>query len=276
MLLIGDSQAEQLAPRYAHAFDGHAGAGITLMSLPGCIPIPGVSTTRTPYCGQAWQAAYREAGAGGFRRIVVAAAWSVYFDRSASNPSGLTELDDGSSPASMDSLADVEFGRLADAIRRLRAQGAQVVVIGATPRSDANEPHALYARTFWSGAVFEAAQTRSQHEASDAFIRRRLAALRQETGATLVDPLDRPGRRVPTLQGPRALQGHRPLPRLGDDAAALRLPGYLASAARAGRASCRAHADAIAAQIAPLRLPPLDHGGERLLRGANGQGSRCI
>ncbi|HEX3406619.1 MAG TPA: acyltransferase family protein [Caulobacteraceae bacterium] len=192
VLLIGDSHAEALAARYAHAFDGRPGAGLTMVTISGCIPIPGVSGRGALACGALWRKAYDYAEAAGFRRVAVTAAWPLYFDPTDTSPLGLARIDDLSNaqPGTLSAVADAAYQRLADEVRRLQARGAQVVLIGATPRSSEGDPHALYAQAFWHGQLAAAPLSRAALEAGTAADRRRLAGVAQSTGALLADPLD--------------------------------------------------------------------------------------
>jgi peptidoglycan/LPS O-acetylase OafA/YrhL len=193
VLVLGDSHAEQLAPRYAHAFEGRPGAGLTILSIAGCIPIPGVSERGSLACGQDWSAAYRYAESAGFARVVIIANWAPYFDSSPGAPLGLTRIDSpgpaASAPATLGAQADAEFGLLATAVRRLQARGIQVVVVGALPRNGWVDPRRLYARTFWTGAVATQPKSRADYEQQTAFVRQRLAELSQSAGVRVVDPL---------------------------------------------------------------------------------------
>ena len=212
VLLIGDSHAQEFAARYAHAFDGRPGAGLTLLTVSGCIPVPGVSGRGAQGCGRAWTGAYRYAENAGFSRVAIIAAWQLYFDPTDTSPFGLAWIDaDGAPgagpPRSLAAIADAAYARLADAVRGLQAHGSQVVLIGSTPRANGGDPHALYASTFWSGEVTAPPQSRAAFEASIADDRRRLAWVARATGATLVDPLDGlcDGDACPIVQNGRAL-----------------------------------------------------------------------
>ena len=207
-LLIGDSHAEELAPRYVHAFDGHPGAGLTMVTVSGCIPIPGVSGRGARDCGRLWGKAYSYAETAGFKRVAIIAAWPLYFDPTDTSPLGLAWIDGQSAqPATLAAIASAAYQRLADAVRRLQAHGAEVVLIGTTPRSAEGDPHALYARTFWTGDLAVPPQSRAALMAGIAADRQRLAAVARTTGAQLVDPLDGlcDGDACPLLQNGRAL-----------------------------------------------------------------------
>ena len=193
VLLIGDSHAMEIAPRYAHAFDGRRGAGLTLVTIPGCIPIPGVSGRGARDCGRTWRAAYRYAESAGFSRVAITAAWQAYFDPTDTSPFGVAWIDDGlptGRPHTLGTIADAAYQRLVVAVRGLQAHGAQVVLIGSTPYAGVGDPRALYARAFWRGDLDVAPQSRAALEASTAADRLCLAWVARTTGAVLVDPLD--------------------------------------------------------------------------------------
>ena len=110
-------------------------------------------------------------------------------------------------------IADAEFAILAAEIRRLRATGAEVVVVGATPTAIRGEPELLYSRAFWTHDLPTLTQTRASYETRVAMTRTRLVWLSQTTGARLLDPLDGfcPGGVCPITADGRAIykdQGH--------------------------------------------------------------------
>jgi len=209
VLLIGDSHAEELAPRYAHAFDGKSGAGLTMVTISGCIPIPGVSGRSARDCGRLWRKAYDYAEIAGFRRIAITGAWQLYFDPSDTTPMGLAWIDaDGDAqPRTAAANRDAAYQRLEGEVRRLQAHGAEVMLIGSTPRSANADPHSLYDQAFWHGALDAAPLSRAAFAASSAADRTSLERVGRATGARVVDPLDGlcGGDACPLTQGGRAL-----------------------------------------------------------------------
>ena len=192
VLLIGDFHAQELAPRYAHAFDGRPGAGLTLMTMPGCIPVPAAPGAHD--CRQPWRAAYRSAENAGFSRVVITSAWQLYFDPTDASPHGLVAVDRAEAPAgqpqTLTAIADATYQRLAVEVRRFQAHGAQVVLIGSTPRAKAGDPRVLYANAFWRGVLDAPPLSRAAFEAQTAADRQRLAWVARTTGAVLIDPVD--------------------------------------------------------------------------------------
>jgi hypothetical protein len=197
VLVLGDSHADQIAPRYAHAFDGKSGQGLTFLTTDGCIPIPGVAETgRGARCAEWWTRAYAYAETAGFSRIVIVAAWPLYYRPTLTSPVGDTCIEESGgcvgasryrAPAA---IADAEFALLAVEIRRLQARGSQVVILGTTPDAPQGDPRVLYRRLFWTRDLAPLNQSRASYEDRTAMVRAHLVALSQATGARLIDPLD--------------------------------------------------------------------------------------
>src|SRR6185437_6505139 len=91
----------------------------------------------------------------GFRRIAITGAWQLYFDPSDTTPMGLAWIDaDGDAqPRTAAANRDAAYQRLEGEVRRLQAHGAEVMLIGSTPRSANADPHSLYDQAFWRGAL---------------------------------------------------------------------------------------------------------------------------
>ena len=195
VLVIGDSHAEQIAPRYARAFDGKPSQGITFVTAGGCMPIPGVGLShRGGGCATWADAAYRLAETAGFRRVVIVSAWTVYFVPEPGAPDGLTCLADDTrcepDPPTMAALADAEFARLAAVVFRLRRAGVEVVLMQPTPQGDGADPQGLYRRLFRTHDLAAPPLLRADFEADTALERDRLAKVAAATDASLVEPLD--------------------------------------------------------------------------------------
>jgi peptidoglycan/LPS O-acetylase OafA/YrhL len=194
VLVLGDSQAEQVAQRYVHAFDGQPGRGITLVAG-GCMPVPGVGLRyRGDGCARWSDAAFRYAESAGFHRVVIVSAWTVYFVPRPGLPEGLACLaDDGRcepDPPSMAALADAAFGRLDAEVVRLRQLGKDVVLMAPMPGGDSVEPLWLYRRLLRTHQFAPPPFPRAEFERGAALERDRLALVTAATGAALVEPLD--------------------------------------------------------------------------------------
>jgi peptidoglycan/LPS O-acetylase OafA/YrhL len=213
VLVIGDSHAEQIAPRYAHAFDGRAGEGLTLLTA-GCIPIPGVGVRyQGGGCAKWTTTVYDLAERAGFRRVVILSAWTVYFRPAPGAPMGITclataqDCETTPPPPTLAGLADAEFGRLSAEVARLRRRGIEVVLIAPAPRGEAADPYWLYHRQFQTHDASAPPLLRADVERDAGLERGELAKVHLATGAPLVDPLDAlcPDGLCPVMEGGRDL-----------------------------------------------------------------------
>ncbi len=213
VLVIGDSHAEQIAPRYAHAFDGKPGQGVTFVTAGGCMPIPGVGVRHQGGgCARWTDAAFNWAQTAGFRRVVIVSAWTVYFDPAPGAPLGSTCLANARDcePAVWSSpvlLPTIEFERLGAAVARLQRRGIEVVLIGPAPQAEVADPRWLYRRLFWTHVLAAPAIPRADFERQSALPLDGLADVHGKTGATLVNPLDAlcPQGLCPVMDGDRDL-----------------------------------------------------------------------
>jgi SGNH domain (fused to AT3 domains) len=195
VLVIGDSHAEQIAPRYARAFNGRPGPGVTFVTAGGCMPVPGVGLSHRGDGCAAWaDAAFRFAETSGFRRVAIVSAWTVYFDPTPGAPEGITCLAIATrcepDPATVAALADAEFARLAAEIGRLRRAGIDVVLMQPTPQGERADPRWLYRRLLRTHDLTPPLLARADFERDAALERTRIAKVAAATGATLVEPLD--------------------------------------------------------------------------------------
>jgi peptidoglycan/LPS O-acetylase OafA/YrhL len=197
VLVIGDSHAQQLAPRYAHLFDAEPGRGVTFLTEPGCAPIPGVGRRRTGgACGRWSDAAFRWAEGAGFQRVVLISNWQTYFAAAPGQPAGEGCLADARDCApraagmAASVFAQVAFDHLIAEIGQLQARGAQVVLVGQAPHGgDAGAPQGLYQSSFWGQAVSTPAIPRRDLQSEAALVQGQLARASRVTGAPLIDPL---------------------------------------------------------------------------------------
>jgi peptidoglycan/LPS O-acetylase OafA/YrhL len=193
VLVIGDSHAEQFAPRYAHAFDGKAGDGITFVTAGGCAPIPGVGLRhRGPGCARWARAAFRYAETAGFSRVAIVSTWQQYFDSGPGAPDGIACLaaGDACGPSARppNELATGAFDRLTGAIRRLQSRGIDVVIFGPAPRSPAADPMQLYRQTFWTQDLSPKFLERPAADRLVGLSRAGLTNVSRACGVPLVDP----------------------------------------------------------------------------------------
>ena len=182
-LVIGDSVAEQLAPRFAHALTGTA---VTFVTQGGCPPMPGVGS-RTPgaYCRRFVDLAYHIAAASPAKRIVVSALWPGYGPDilCLGEKGACTSLD----AASFEAALTAATARMVERWRALREAGKEVVVLDVPPYGGGN-PKKLYARAVAGRPVTDLSQPLADFEAWTRASSTRLAAAAAAAGVTYVDP----------------------------------------------------------------------------------------
>ena len=185
-LVIGDSFAEQLIPRYKGMLTGDD-AGITFVVRGGCVPISGFE--RIPFgsdCDRWVKEAYAYARREDFKRVVFVAFWSAY-DRNqvclvAAGDCG-AKLDD----AAFAKALDAGYARMAEEWRALKDQGKDVVAVEEPPFGK-GDPTELY-RQALAGRRVETVETPLvDFEAAKTAAPDRLGRAATVAGAGLVDP----------------------------------------------------------------------------------------
>ena len=185
-LVIGDSFAEQLVPRYRAALTD-ADAGLTFVLRGGCIPMPGVE--RIPAgsnCAQWVDAAYAYARREGFKRVVFTAFWTGYDHAKVcllDKPDCGAALDDKAFSAEL----DAGYRRMAEEWTALAAQGKEIVVIEEPPFG-AGDPADLYAQALGGKPVATLRVPLGEFEKGREATTTRLAAAANASGARLVNP----------------------------------------------------------------------------------------
>jgi peptidoglycan/LPS O-acetylase OafA/YrhL len=210
VVVIGDSHAEQFAPRYANAFADGDGRGVTFVTHRGCPPIPHVARPRGgPECA-AWSlAAYRWIEQAGFRRVALVSSWLEATNRPRQAP--LCRADAGGCLSGMFGgptlTTDQVFDLLGDEVRRLQARGIEVVIFGPASGHGQSDPESVYRLQYRLGVADQPPTPRAELEASSRVARAELQRIARLTGAALVDPLDAlcPGGLCPITDGGRTL-----------------------------------------------------------------------
>ena len=194
--VIGDSHAEQMLPRLVD-LARRGQLEITLVRQQGCPPLPGLTMTETgTQCPRAAAKIFDYVAKGKFRRVVVLAAWEIYFDRPAGvDPARLCRVTwRGCRPLQSAAVADAALGAamagFTNRLAALRRGGAEVVVILPFPIPDHVSPRDYYRQSFVAAQPVEAPPIdRAAFVARTAGIRERLSKAAVAAGATLVDPV---------------------------------------------------------------------------------------
>ena len=199
-LVIGDSFAEQLTPRFAHS-----GKAVTFVTLGGCPPIPGVER-RTPglNCRRFTDIAYGLAAASPAKRIVVTAMWPGYGAENLCVGPGGSCADLDASIFAADLTA--AYARMADRWRALREAGKEVVVLDVPPYGAGN-PTTLYEKAVAGAPVKDLSRPLADFEAETRASSSRLAEAALAAGVTYVDPAPSlcPDARCPIVVAGRTL-----------------------------------------------------------------------
>jgi peptidoglycan/LPS O-acetylase OafA/YrhL len=201
-LVIGDSHAEQLIPRFTSSSQP-----ITFLYNAGCLPLLGVNRTTPGYdCTRFTRAALREAEAGNYSKVVLVTAWQVYLPTSA-HPDYLQELCAPlasqcvtmSSLEEFDALLEHAVTRTARRLAALKSAGKSILIVGPYPNTGAligapanQSPTAedLFRASYLSGAAsrvapVSAADFRELHS----FTYRLIDSLANQSGSTAVDQI---------------------------------------------------------------------------------------
>lgn len=197
VLLIGDSHAEQMIPRLIATAPGQ-GLEVTLVRLQGCPPLPSLHwTLNRSACADFARKSFALARDGHFRRVVVFAAWGVYFSEAPRDIMphrfceprwyGCASLRTG---AQAWQAIGRGFAGLADELRAIREAGVETVLVLPQPSPATGAPRERYTSLFFEGKD-TAPRTFPASEFLDrtAHVRSLLAAAARVSGSRLVDPV---------------------------------------------------------------------------------------
>lgn len=188
-LVIGDSHAQQLAPRYASL----TGGAVVFATKGGCPPLPEVERAKPGYnCRDFTDAAFRLAASGQYRQVVLVAAWGLYFRPSAGVLCFGSEANCHvpRTPEEGRAAATEAFERLAARLADLKAAGIQPIILLEAPWAEGGDPRGLYEDAFFgrprAADAFELADWRARTGAMAG----QLARVALTAGAIVVDPAD--------------------------------------------------------------------------------------
>ncbi|HUZ90934.1 MAG TPA: acyltransferase family protein, partial [Methylocella sp.] len=151
VLFLGDSYAQQIFSRFVESTKRNPGNSFTFLTSAGCPPITGVRIVNDRlHCNGFIEKALRFAEAGDFKRIVLVANWYDYFnplDRSIC----FIEEDscvDTQDPVRYFKYLDAALASLRVRLLEFRNRGAEIFIVGSTPRGEWDLPVELAKRKF--------------------------------------------------------------------------------------------------------------------------------
>ena len=194
VLFLGDSYAQQFFGRFVENAKLNPENSFTFLTSAGCPPIPGLQVVHdTLHCNGFIDKALQFVGASHFKRIVLVSNWYDYF-----NPwDGKICFIEGDScidtrdPARYFNYLDAAFASLRVRLLEFKNSGAEIVIVGATPRSEWDIPVEFEKRKFLRIDT-QNIETIDQDafEKFAAPIKSRVIALAASIGAKFIDPLD--------------------------------------------------------------------------------------
>jgi len=193
-LFLGDSYTMQIYSRFVENAKLNPENSYTFLATPACPPITGIRIVHDRFnCNGFVEQALQFAESRHFKQIVLAANWYAYFYL----PSHTVCFVEGDSctidqdPAWFYKHLDTAFASLHDRLLEFKKQGAEIVIVGATPSSDWDVPAELARRVFWGGETREVEYIdRDVFEVNAAPTKTRLMSLATSLGAKFVDPLN--------------------------------------------------------------------------------------
>ena len=148
-LVIGDSHAEQLYPRFLdYVGQGHA---VTFATMRGCPPIPGIEVAGDSKCHEFAKLAFDLARDGHFTRVIISAMWNGYIGDADGpalcfvTPEGCVSKQKFSQGDRM--MADA-LSRYAARLKEITDKGTPVIILGPEPTNTIDLPMELLRRDF--------------------------------------------------------------------------------------------------------------------------------
>lgn len=194
--VIGDSHAEQMIPRLKRiAAEGNV--EITVLRSFGCAPLSGLLWTRgEDECATFADRVFPSVAKGKYDRVIVHAAWALYFGDSDSHwtPGALCSRGwRGCRPENDAAInrkrVDAAFGQFAQRLRTIRASGSEVAILLPEPFNFGILPRNYYRHVFFSGAIDRPSIDRAVFEKRTSWVHAKLEAAAAIAGALTLDPL---------------------------------------------------------------------------------------
>ncbi|MCI0465852.1 MAG: hypothetical protein L0Y57_02425, partial [Beijerinckiaceae bacterium] len=194
VLFIGDSFAMHIYGRFAEAAKLNPSLSFTFLASLGCPPVTGMRMINDPHhCSGFFEKALQFAEGRQFKRIILASRWYAYFTPKDGwmcfETSGGCRLE--REPLTYFRRLDAVLGALRFRLLGLKSQGAEILLLGATPGGQWNVPSELSKRKFLGIATADIEFIdRIEFDRNAAPVKDRLAALASSIGGQFVDPLD--------------------------------------------------------------------------------------
>lgn len=186
VLFIGDSHLMQYASRIEKVIDENPSKpGALFAVLPGCLPIEGWSPRQPDMCGPLKDKAYRMAEEGGYKTVVIGAAWDIYFSETGQ----FAKDGDKWISAVSEEGRKLALSNLRDRISKLVERGIDVVLVLDNPYSEELSPTGPQLRLSFSMKNFQPNGTVSMKPQLLA-LHDELSAWAYATGARIIDPKD--------------------------------------------------------------------------------------
>ena len=194
VLFLGDSYAQQIFGRFVENAKLNPGSSFTFLTSAGCPPITGLRiVTDKLHCNGFVDMAMKFVEAGDFKRIVLVSNWYDYFnplDGSICFVDGEACIDTRD-PSRYFKYLDAALASLRAHLLEFKNRGAEIVIVGATPRGEWDVPVELAKRKFLRLDTQNIETIdRDEFDAHAAPIKSRLISLASSIGAKFVDPLD--------------------------------------------------------------------------------------
>lgn len=148
VLMVGDSHMQHYAPRLAKLLPANRGRAhpVTLISLSGCAPVPGITRQSTD-CAAFTEKAYAAMQASDVQTVVLASSWKGFSIRPDYYRTG-----DSARQRVVPFAPDSQWvmDEWQQRLLALRQAGKRVVIVLSSPRGAAVEPQRLIERSLWA------------------------------------------------------------------------------------------------------------------------------
>ncbi len=192
ILFIGDSFAMQIYGRFAEIAKLDPDSSFTFLASSACPPMTGIRLVHDRFkCAGFVEQAMQFAEARHFARIMLVSNWYGYFNDSWICFETSSGCRSEQRQEAFYTRLDAVFAGLASRLLKLKNQGTEIVIVGATPSSQWNVPSELAKRRFLGLDTTDIEYIdRAVYDYYAYPVKSRLMALAASIGGKFVDPLD--------------------------------------------------------------------------------------